>query len=206
MTFETWAAFALATAVLILIPGPSIMLTVAHASLHGAWRTLNTVNGAIAACLVHVAIAATGIGWLMILAAEWFEVLRWFGVAYLVFMGVQSWRAASRAEAEAAPRSRSGRSLFTEGFLVTLSNPKGIIFVAAFFPQFLTPAARRETRQSFDEVRGKYLRMARQRRQQSGGDDAGQGFGITVDSEPEPVVAEPATAARHVRLTDRPKQ
>ncbi len=141
MTFETWAAFALATAVLILIPGPSIMLTVAHASLHGAWRTLNTVNGAIAACLVHVAIAATGIGWLMILAAEWFEVLRWFGVAYLVFMGVQSWRAASRAEAEAAPRSRSGRSLFTEGFLVTLSNPKGIIFVAAFFPQFLTPAA-----------------------------------------------------------------
>ncbi len=71
---------------------------------------------------------------------------------------------------------------------------------------FLTPAARRETRQSFDEVRGKYLRMARQRRQQSGGDDAGQGFGITVDSEPEPVVAEPATAARHVRLTDRPKQ
>ncbi len=141
MTFETWAAFALATVVLILIPGPSIMLTVAHATLHGGWRTLNTVNGAIAACLVHVAIAATGIGWLMILAAEWFEVLRWFGVAYLVFMGVQSWRAAARTEAEAAPRSRSSRSLFTEGFLVTLSNPKGIIFVAAFFPQFLTATA-----------------------------------------------------------------
>ena len=141
MTYETWAAFALATAVLILIPGPSIMLTVAHASLHGAWRTLNTVNGAIAACLVHVVIAATGISWLMVLAAEWFEALRWFGVAYLVFMGIQSWRAVARAEAEATSRPRSGRSLFTEGFLVTLSNPKGIIFVAAFFPQFLTPAA-----------------------------------------------------------------
>lgn len=141
MAFETWAAFALATTVLILIPGPSIMLTVAHATLHGAWRTLNTVNGAIAACLVHVVIAAAGIGWLMVLAAEWFEVLRWFGVAYLVFMGVQSWRAASRAETDTAPKARSGRALFTEGFLVTLSNPKGIIFVAAFFPQFLDPAA-----------------------------------------------------------------
>jgi len=141
MAVETWAAFALATTVLVLIPGPSILLTVGHATTQGAWRTLNTVNGVLAACLVHMIIAATGIGWLMILAAEWFEVLRWCGVAYLVFMGVQSWRTASRAEADVPPRTRSGRSLFAEGFLVTLSNPKGIIFVAAFFPHFLDPAA-----------------------------------------------------------------
>jgi homoserine/homoserine lactone efflux protein len=138
---DTLAAFALATTILILIPKPSIMLTVAHATTHGAWRTLNTVNGAIAACLVHVAIAAAGIGWIMVLAADWFEVLRWGGVAYLVYMGVQSWRAGSRPQAEAAPQTRSSHSLFAEGFLVTLSNPKGIIFVAAFFPQFLDAAA-----------------------------------------------------------------
>lgn len=131
------AAFALATAVLILIPGPSIMLTVAHATTHGAWRTLNTVNGAIAGCFVHVIIAAAGIGWLMVLAADWFEVLRWGGVAYLVFMGIQSWRAGSRLETEEPRPARSSHSLFVEGFLVSLSNPKGIIFVAAFFPQFM---------------------------------------------------------------------
>ena len=137
MAFETLAAFALATTVLILIPGPSIMLTVAHATVHGARRTMLTVLGAGLACLIHVLIAATGISSLMVLAAEWFEVLRWGGVAYLVFMGVQAWRAGANAQDDAAPPARSGRSLFAEGFAVTLSNPKGIIFVAAFFPQFL---------------------------------------------------------------------
>ncbi|MCG8508791.1 MAG: LysE family transporter [Rhodospirillales bacterium] len=140
MALDTLAAFALATVILILIPGPSIMLTVAHATTHGAWRTLNTVNGAIAACAVHLAIAGAGVGWLMVLAADWFEVLRWGGVAYLVFMGVQSWRAGSRPQTEETRPVRSGHSLFAEGFLVTLSNPKGIIFVAAFFPQFLDAA------------------------------------------------------------------
>ena len=139
MPLETLVAFAMATAILILIPGPSIMLTVAHATQHGARRTMLTVLGAGLACLIHVLIAAAGIGWLMVLAAQWFEVLRWSGVIYLVYVGVQAWRAGAHAGDEEPPR-RSGRSLFAEGFLVTLSNPKGIIFVAAFFPQFLDPS------------------------------------------------------------------
>jgi len=137
MAFETLAAFALATTILILIPGPSIMLTGAHATQHGARRTMLTVLGAGLACLIHVLIAATGISSLMVLAAEWFEALRWGGVIYLVFMGVQAWRAGGLAKDAETPPTRSGRSLLAEGFAVTLSNPKGIIFVAAFFPQFL---------------------------------------------------------------------
>jgi threonine/homoserine/homoserine lactone efflux protein len=69
--------------------------------------------------------------------AEWFEALRWIGVAYLVWLGVQQWRAAPTDLAVTRPPARSARSTWTRGFLVSLTNPKVLLFYAAFFPQFL---------------------------------------------------------------------
>ena len=77
---------------------------------------------------------------LMLILAQWFEWLRWLGVAYLFFLGVQLWRTRPRGAA-AMPDVAPGRSLFLQGLVVTTANPKSMFFLAAFFPQFLDPAA-----------------------------------------------------------------
>ncbi len=84
MSLELYLAFALATAVLIVLPGPANALIVANSIAHGGRRTLVTVAGVSAASVVHLALVALGMTSLMALLSEWFEWLRWAGVAYLV--------------------------------------------------------------------------------------------------------------------------
>jgi homoserine/homoserine lactone efflux protein len=138
LDLELYLAFVVATTVMILLPGPSVMLTVAHSLSFGAVRALATVSGAVLAIGVQLLVMLIGMSWLMLLLADGFELLRWAGVAYLIFLGIQQWRAP--AEQPAAP-TRPGRALFAQGFLVTIANPKSLIFLAAFFPQFVDPAA-----------------------------------------------------------------
>jgi threonine/homoserine/homoserine lactone efflux protein len=123
---------------MILLPGPSVMLTVAHSLAFGAIRALATVSGAVVAIGVQLLVTLVGMSWLMLVMADWFELLRWAGVAYLIFLGVQQWRAPA-AEPDAGARAVSGKALFAQGFLVTIANPKSLIFLAAFFPQFVDP-------------------------------------------------------------------
>lgn len=124
---------------MILLPGPSVMLTVAHSLSFGAIRALATVSGAVLAIGVQLLVTLIGMTWLMLVLADWFELLRWAGVAYLIFLGVQQWRAPAHEPGAAAPVS--GKTLFGQGFLVTIANPKSLIFLAAFFPQFVDPGA-----------------------------------------------------------------
>jgi threonine/homoserine/homoserine lactone efflux protein len=140
LDLELYLAFVVATTVMILLPGPSVMLTVAHSLAFGAIRALATVSGAVLAIGVQLLVTLIGMSWLMLILADGFEVLRWAGVAYLVFLGVQQWRAPA-VEPGAAARAVSGKALFAQGFLVTIANPKSLIFLAAFFPQFVDPAA-----------------------------------------------------------------
>ena len=140
MPLETWIGFSIATSILILMPGPSIMLTVAHATQHGTRRAMVTLSGICLACIIHVLVAAAGIGWLMGLAADWFEIFRWAGVAYLVYLGIQQWRAPVEEGEGNGQTPGSRRSLFMQGLLITLANPKVLAFYAAFFPQFVDPA------------------------------------------------------------------
>ncbi|MEM7024711.1 MAG: LysE family translocator [Pseudomonadota bacterium] len=137
---QLYLAFVAATTVMILLPGPSVMLTVAHSLSFGAHRALLTVSGAVLAIGVQLMVTLLGMTWLMLVLAEWFEVLRWAGVAYLVYLGVQQWRAPVTDGTDAAEVA-SRKALFTQGFLVTIANPKSLIFLAAFFPQFIDPAA-----------------------------------------------------------------
>jgi threonine/homoserine/homoserine lactone efflux protein len=133
-----YLAFIVATAIMILLPGPSIMLTVSHSMTFGPRRALTTVYGVTFAVSIQLAVALAGMTSFMILLAEWFEWLRWFGVAYLVYLGIERWRAVP-TEDESSSATRSSRSLFAQGFLVTIANPKTLIFLAAFFPQFIDP-------------------------------------------------------------------
>ena len=140
MNPELFFAFVLATVVMIVIPGPSVMLTVAHAMAFGARRALVTLFGIVSGISAQLAVTLIGMTSFMLFLADWFEVLRWAGVLYLLYLGVQQWRAAPEAPGEIAGARRSGRSLFAQGFVITATNPKSMVFLAAFFPQFVDPA------------------------------------------------------------------
>ncbi len=137
MSLELYLAFVLATAVLIVVPGPANARIVANSIAHGGRRTLVTVAGVSAASVVHLALVALGMTSLMALLSEWFEWLRWAGVAYLVYLGIRQWRARPAALDDGAIRAVSGRRLFWTGFVVDATNPKTLFFYAAFFPQFI---------------------------------------------------------------------
>ena len=97
MNLELYIAFVVATAVLILIPGPLVSLVVAHSLAHGARRALITVAGSSTAISLQLIALALGMTSILLVLSQWFEVLRWAGVAYLVYLGVQYWRARPRS-------------------------------------------------------------------------------------------------------------
>jgi len=139
MDIELYLAFVLATAVLIIIPGPAVSLIVANSLAYGGRRALVTVAGTSSAIVVHLLVLTLGMTSLLLFLAEWFEWLRWLGVAYLVYLGVQQWRAKPLALDDQAP-SVSRQRLYWQGFIINATNPKTLFFYAAFFPQFIDPA------------------------------------------------------------------
>jgi homoserine/homoserine lactone efflux protein len=138
MSPALWAAFAGATAVLMLIPGPNVALIVANSLRFGVSAGLLTVAGTSAAMVAQLTVASLGVTAIFGALAEAFWTLRWLGVAYLVWLGFRAWRepASDLSETRAAPPSKT----FGRGFLVSLTNPKTLAFYAAFLPQFIDPA------------------------------------------------------------------
>jgi homoserine/homoserine lactone efflux protein len=138
---DLYLAFVFATTVLILIPGPNVTLLVANSLAHGPRRARVALAGTSSAIALQLVVVALGMSSLILLLARWFEWLRWAGVAYLIYLGVQRWRAPPLALDDLErPTVRSG-ALFWQGFLVSATNPKTLLFYAAFFPQFLDPAS-----------------------------------------------------------------
>jgi len=135
---ELFAAFCLATTALILLPGPIVTLVIANSIAHGRGTGLATVAGASTGNALLVAAGALGLTTLLALLADIFEWVRWAGVAYLVYLGLRQWREAVRAVASPGTIPvPPERSVFAQGFLVAITNPKTIFFYAAFFPQFI---------------------------------------------------------------------
>ena len=134
-----YIVFVLATTVLILMPGPSITLTVAHSLAFGFRRALMTVAGTCAAIVIQLAVTAVGMTSLMLVLADGFQWLRWAGVAYLAYLGIQQWRAEVPAADDDGAQRTSSKALFWQGFVVSATNPKSLFFYAAFFPQFIDP-------------------------------------------------------------------
>jgi threonine/homoserine/homoserine lactone efflux protein len=130
--------FAAAVTLLMLIPGPNVALIVANSVTYGVRHGLATVAGTVAAQALSLALVTAGLTTLLEFFATWFSWLRWIGAAYLVFLGIQQWRAPARDLAAVAPQPKSHGPLFMQAFLVSLVNPKTLIFYGAFFPQFIT--------------------------------------------------------------------
>ncbi|MEL6746889.1 MAG: LysE family translocator [Pseudomonadota bacterium] len=135
----TLLAYTVACAAIVIVPGPTVTVIIANALRHGAGAGLMNVAGTQVGLLVLIGALALGLGFVAEQMAWLFEIVRWLGAAYLIWLGIQMWRSRGElGEASAAP-SRSG--LFWQGFLVILSNPKALVFFGAFIPQFVDPAA-----------------------------------------------------------------
>jgi threonine/homoserine/homoserine lactone efflux protein len=140
MTIEIWFAFVAASAVLLLIPGPTILLVVSYALGQGWRAALPMAVGVALGDLTAMTLSMLGIGALMAASASLFTVLKWVGAAYLVWLGVKLWRSGGAATVEARKESTAPSRLLFHAWLVTALNPKGIVFFVAFLPQFLDPA------------------------------------------------------------------
>ncbi|HEX2726426.1 MAG TPA: LysE family translocator [Beijerinckiaceae bacterium] len=133
---ELFVAFLLITFVLIITPGPVVTLVIATGATEGPRAALVTVLGTTVGSGLLVGAIAFGLSWLLKSSVLVFEVIRWIGAAYLVWLGIQAWRQAGRAAEAPTP---VGQVHFWRGFLVALSNPKTIAFFTAFLPQFVDP-------------------------------------------------------------------
>lgn len=112
-----------------------------HGALHGRRKTLNTILGGACGFVTVIALSLFGIGALLQTSVGWLGVLKWAGGAYLVLLGVQVWRSPPISLDPAhAPQFVSSASLFRQGALSALTNPKAVLFFAAFLPQFIDPA------------------------------------------------------------------
>ncbi|MCF3639365.1 LysE family translocator [Rhizobium sp. TRM95111] len=139
MSFEHWFAFAAASAVMLAIPGPTILLVISYALGHGRRTAGATVAGVALGDFTAMTASMLGLGALLATSAAIFTVLKWVGAAYLIWLGIKLWRApvASAADsASTAANDRPGR-IFAHAYVVTALNPKSIVFFVAFLPQFL---------------------------------------------------------------------
>jgi homoserine/homoserine lactone efflux protein len=138
MHLELYLGFILASTILILIPGPNVSLIVANSIAHGTRYGLLTVIGTSSAIIVQLALTALGLSATLGVLAGWFEWVRWIGVAYLLYLGIRQWTAAPVDLTRTPPQPRSFRAIALHGFLISLTNPKTLLFYGAFFPQFLS--------------------------------------------------------------------
>ncbi len=140
MSIELWLAFVAASAVLLAIPGPTVLLVISYALGHGKRAAVATVTGVALGDFTAMTASMLGLGALLAASATLFVVLKWIGAAYLIYLGIKLWRApvASEASAEAASTEKERPlRIFLHAYAVTALNPKSIIFFVAFLPQFL---------------------------------------------------------------------
>lgn len=140
MSLELWIAFTLASAVLLAVPGPTVMLVVSYAMGRGRGTGWATVPGVALGDFTAMTISLLGAGAILAASATLFTILKLIGALYLVWLGIQLWRS------KPSPRDLGGVAgpgghgrMFWNGYIVTALNPKSIVFFIAFVPQFLDP-------------------------------------------------------------------
>ncbi|MCP4070577.1 MAG: LysE family translocator [Hyphomicrobiales bacterium] len=139
MEFETWMAFALASAVVVLIPGPNIVLTVNYAIRHGKRSGLATVPGVVAGAFIAMSLSLAGAGALLATSAYLFSLLKLAGAMYLIWLAYSLWTAPVETATKEDPIAvQSLKLLFWQSFLISVLNPKGPAFYVAFVPQFVS--------------------------------------------------------------------
>lgn len=140
VSLELWFAFIAAAAIMIMIPGPTTLMVLGHTVSNG-WRIgLTSLIGVVAADICAITLSVLGFSALLAASATAFTVMKWIGAGYLVWIGIQLWRAPPIDLTPTAEKRTNPRGAIMQTFIVTLLNPKGILFFAAFLPQFIDQA------------------------------------------------------------------
>lgn len=142
MSIQLWLAFVAASAILLVMPGPTILTVISYSISHGRRAKLPLVAAVALGDCTALALSLLGLGALLAASAFWFTVVKWAGGLYLLYLGVKLLRAGVAPAAIVAAQAPASRwRLFANTYLVTALNPKGIVFFVAFLPQFIHPGA-----------------------------------------------------------------
>lgn len=147
MALESWLLYVVTVFFVSATPGPNMLLAMTHGIHHGLRRTLATCLGLMCGLGLIMAGSVAGLGALLMASEQLFTAIKYVGAAYLIYLGIKTWRATPqpvaelRDEGEVASKAVSSRAMFRTGMLVSLSNPKAFVFFAALFPQFLDATA-----------------------------------------------------------------
>lgn len=145
MTLSTSLLYLAAVALLVLSPGPTMLMCMTTALQHGPRRAMAAAGGSVTAVLATMLLSALGLGALLAASETAFWILKAAGAAYLIWLGIKTFRSQGSVfdqmpEGATAAPAVPARRLFVQGLIVGGSNPKAILFFTAFFPQFLDPA------------------------------------------------------------------
>jgi homoserine/homoserine lactone efflux protein len=148
MSFSTWLAFFFAACVIAISPGSGAVLSMSHGLSFGVKKTTTTILGLQAGLLLVLVIAGAGVGSLLLASEIAFNIVKVIGAAYLIYLGVSQWRAKTGPHVPTSDITQPAvgarhtipawRRRFVIGFLTNTTNPKGIIFMVAVLPQFIT--------------------------------------------------------------------
>jgi threonine/homoserine/homoserine lactone efflux protein len=142
MLFSSWLLFVGVTFAICGSPGPNMLHMMAMGVQHGLRKTFYSMIGCFTAVLLLIAGSVAGVGIILASSPNLFMIVRYLGAAYLIYLGIQAWRSPISVETgldAAYDTGVTGRHLARKGFLVGISNPKALLFAAAFFPQFINP-------------------------------------------------------------------
>ena len=134
MTFEWWFAYLLTSIILSLSPGSGAINTMTTSINHGYRGAAASIAGLQTGLAIHIVLVGVGLGTLFSRSVLAFEVLKWAGAAYLIWLGIQQWRAAGSIDLNTLARTQSRGKLYQRAVFVNLTNPKSIVFLAALFP------------------------------------------------------------------------
>lgn len=143
VSIEHYLAFVAASLILLVIPGPTIIMVISQALAHGRRVALASVAGVGLGDLIATSLSLAGAGALLATSGTLFSVLKLIGAAYLIWIGFKMWRTPVTipdVAVEANAPAVRPMTIFRDSFLVTALNPKGILFFIAFVPQFIDPA------------------------------------------------------------------
>lgn len=142
MTIELWSTFVAVVVVFALIPGPTVILVIGQAISYGKKSVFPLAAGVVLGDFVAMSLSMLGLGAILATSATLFTILKWFGVAYLIYLGIKAWNEKpSISSSSFDAQNISKIKLFKSSFLVTALNPKDIVFFVAFLPQFVNQEA-----------------------------------------------------------------
>lgn len=136
MSISVWLGFLLAAILIAVTPGPGAVISMSSGLRYGYWAALRAILGLQTAILAHLLLVAIGLGAMLLASETAFDLMKFGGAAYLIWLGVQKWRSLPDVP-EAGGVTVPLKSLYKQGLLVNLTNPKAIVFIGALVPHFI---------------------------------------------------------------------